>query len=85
MELFRTKDFFIFVQGEHSLWWDRQTGASIPKSGEFQKLLLNCCSQHDSITCTPPLADALSIPICIVFYSFILICFLQDNLFLEVD
>lgn len=35
MELFRTNDFFIFVQGEFSLWWDRQTGASIPKTGQF--------------------------------------------------
>ncbi|KAJ8920227.1 hypothetical protein NQ315_011888 [Exocentrus adspersus] len=32
MELFRTNDFYIFVNGEHSLWWDRQTGAFIPKT-----------------------------------------------------
>ncbi|XP_065155717.1 phosphatidylinositide phosphatase SAC2 isoform X2 [Atheta coriaria] len=33
MELFRTDDFYIFVKDEHSLWWDRQTGAFIPKTG----------------------------------------------------
>nr|XP_023023491.1 phosphatidylinositide phosphatase SAC2 [Leptinotarsa decemlineata] len=33
MELFRTSEFYIFVNGEHSLWWDRQTGAFIPKTG----------------------------------------------------
>ncbi|KAJ8983827.1 hypothetical protein NQ317_008953 [Molorchus minor] len=32
MELFRTSEFYIFVNGEHSLWWDRQTGAFIPKT-----------------------------------------------------
>ncbi|XP_018575995.1 phosphatidylinositide phosphatase SAC2 isoform X2 [Anoplophora glabripennis] len=32
MELFRTNDFYIFVNGEYSLWWDRQTGAFIPKT-----------------------------------------------------
>ncbi|CAH1279100.1 unnamed protein product [Diabrotica balteata] len=33
MELFRTNDFYIFIKGEYSLWWDRQTGAFIPKTG----------------------------------------------------
>nr|CAH7731652.1 unnamed protein product [Callosobruchus chinensis] len=33
MELFKTNDFYIFVVGEYSLWWDRQTGAFIPKTG----------------------------------------------------
>ncbi|XP_008198080.1 phosphatidylinositide phosphatase SAC2 isoform X1 [Tribolium castaneum] len=33
MELFRTNEFYIFVSGEYSLWWDRQTGAFIPKTG----------------------------------------------------
>ncbi|CAH0554343.1 unnamed protein product [Brassicogethes aeneus] len=33
MELFRTSDFYIFVNGEFSLWWDRYTGACIPKTG----------------------------------------------------
>lgn len=33
MELFRTDDFYIFVKGEYSLWWDRFTGAFIPKTG----------------------------------------------------
>ncbi|XP_057652993.1 phosphatidylinositide phosphatase SAC2 isoform X2 [Diorhabda carinulata] len=33
MELFRTNDFYIFVKGEYSLWWDRHTGAFIPKTG----------------------------------------------------
>lgn len=33
MELFRTEDFYIFVKGEYSLWWDRITGAFIPKTG----------------------------------------------------
>ncbi|XP_049823594.1 phosphatidylinositide phosphatase SAC2 isoform X2 [Aethina tumida] len=33
MELFRTNEFYIFVNGEYSLWWDRQTGAFIPKTG----------------------------------------------------
>lgn len=44
MELFRTNEFFIFVKGEFSLWWDRQTGASIPKTGQlfyFQTCLVN--------------------------------------------
>lgn len=34
MELLRTEDFYIFINGEHSLWWDRQTGVFIPRSGE---------------------------------------------------
>ncbi|XP_060529101.1 phosphatidylinositide phosphatase SAC2 isoform X2 [Cylas formicarius] len=33
MELFRTAEFYIFVKDQHSLWWDRQTGAFIPKTG----------------------------------------------------
>ncbi|XP_066141253.1 phosphatidylinositide phosphatase SAC2 isoform X2 [Euwallacea fornicatus] len=33
MELFRTNEFYIFVKGEYSLWWDRNTGAYIPKTG----------------------------------------------------
>ncbi|CAG9858735.1 unnamed protein product [Phyllotreta striolata] len=33
MELFRTNEFYIFTKGEYSLWWDRQTGAFIPKTG----------------------------------------------------
>ncbi|XP_044259683.1 phosphatidylinositide phosphatase SAC2 isoform X2 [Tribolium madens] len=33
MELFRTNEFYIFISGEYSLWWDRQTGAFIPKTG----------------------------------------------------
>ncbi|KAK4875984.1 hypothetical protein RN001_012406 [Aquatica leii] len=33
MELLRTDDFYIFVNGENSLWWDRQTGIFVPKSG----------------------------------------------------
>ncbi|KAF5298153.1 hypothetical protein FQA39_LY02577 [Lamprigera yunnana] len=33
MELLRTDDFYIFVKGENSLWWDRQTGVFVPKSG----------------------------------------------------
>ncbi|XP_031350029.1 phosphatidylinositide phosphatase SAC2 isoform X1 [Photinus pyralis] len=33
MELLRTEDFYIFVKGENSLWWDRQTGIFVPKSG----------------------------------------------------
>ncbi|XP_017769575.1 PREDICTED: phosphatidylinositide phosphatase SAC2 isoform X2 [Nicrophorus vespilloides] len=33
MELFRTDEFYIFVKDQHSLWWDRQTGAFIPKTG----------------------------------------------------
>ncbi|XP_063921192.1 phosphatidylinositide phosphatase SAC2 isoform X1 [Zophobas morio] len=33
MELFRTNEFYIFINGEYSLWWDRQTGAFIPKTG----------------------------------------------------
>lgn len=33
MEVFRTDDFYILVKNEHSLWWDRQTGAFIPKTG----------------------------------------------------
>ncbi|XP_072393622.1 phosphatidylinositide phosphatase SAC2 isoform X3 [Diabrotica undecimpunctata] len=33
MELFRTNDFYILIKGEYSLWWDRQTGAFIPKTG----------------------------------------------------
>lgn len=35
MELFRTEDFYIFVKGEYSLWWDRITGALIPKTGRW--------------------------------------------------
>ena len=34
MELFRTNEFYIFINGEYSLWWDRQTGAFIPKTGK---------------------------------------------------
>ncbi|CAH2009385.1 unnamed protein product [Acanthoscelides obtectus] len=33
MEVFRTNDFYIFINGEYSLWWDRHTGAFIPKTG----------------------------------------------------
>ncbi|XP_030753570.1 phosphatidylinositide phosphatase SAC2 isoform X2 [Sitophilus oryzae] len=33
MELFRTNEFYIFVKDEYSLWWDRNTGAFIPKTG----------------------------------------------------
>jgi hypothetical protein len=33
MELFRTNEFYIFINGEYSLWWDRLTGAFIPKTG----------------------------------------------------
>ncbi|KAL1494584.1 hypothetical protein ABEB36_010159 [Hypothenemus hampei] len=33
MELFRTNEFYIFLKGEYSLWWDRNTGAFIPKTG----------------------------------------------------
>ncbi|KAG5890101.1 hypothetical protein JTB14_026472 [Gonioctena quinquepunctata] len=33
MEVFRTNEFYIFANGDHSLWWDRQTGAFIPKTG----------------------------------------------------
>ncbi|CAG9818977.1 unnamed protein product [Phaedon cochleariae] len=33
MELYRTSQFYIFVDGKHSLWWDRQTRAFIPKTG----------------------------------------------------
>ncbi|XP_022917953.1 phosphatidylinositide phosphatase SAC2 isoform X2 [Onthophagus taurus] len=32
MEVFRTPDFYIFVKGNNSLWWDRHTGLFIPKS-----------------------------------------------------
>lgn len=35
MELFRTNEFYIFINGEHSLWWDRLTGIFIPKTGTF--------------------------------------------------
>lgn len=35
MELFRTDDFYIFAKGEYSLWWDRLTGAFIPKTGKL--------------------------------------------------
>lgn len=40
MELFRTNDFYIFVNGEYSLWWDRQTAAFIPKTGKLA--LIHC-------------------------------------------
>lgn len=40
MELFRTDDFYIFVKGEYSLWWDRNTGAFIPKTGKYYLYLL---------------------------------------------
>lgn len=33
MELFRTDHFYIFISGEHSLWFDRFTGQLTPKSG----------------------------------------------------
>ncbi|KAH1005438.1 hypothetical protein HUJ04_006428 [Dendroctonus ponderosae] len=33
MELFRTNEFYIFVKGQFSLWWDRNTGVFIPKTG----------------------------------------------------
>lgn len=33
MEVFRTKQFYIFVRETHSLWWDRETGILIPKAG----------------------------------------------------
>ncbi|KAF5276553.1 hypothetical protein FQR65_LT03983 [Abscondita terminalis] len=33
MEVLRTNDFYIFVNGGNSLWWDRQTGIFVPKSG----------------------------------------------------
>ena len=34
MELFKTNDFYIFHQGEHSLWCSRKTGLLEPKSGK---------------------------------------------------
>ena len=39
MELFRTKDFYIFRQAEHSLWCCRKTGRLEPKTGNG--LILN--------------------------------------------
>lgn len=33
MELFRTAEYYIFRQGEHSLWCDRKTGVLEPKTG----------------------------------------------------
>jgi hypothetical protein len=33
MELFRTDQYYIFVNGEYGLWWDRTTGEFNAKSG----------------------------------------------------
>ena len=33
MELFRTSNYYIFRQGEHSLWCSRKTGAFEPRTG----------------------------------------------------
>lgn len=33
IELFRTEQYYIFVNGEHSLWWDRRTGELTAKTG----------------------------------------------------
>jgi hypothetical protein len=36
MELFRTDQYYIFVNGEYSLWWDRTTGEFEAKSGNIR-------------------------------------------------
>jgi hypothetical protein len=33
MELFRTTEYYIFRQGEHSLWCNRKTGHLEPRTG----------------------------------------------------
>lgn len=33
MELFRTTEYYIFRQGEHSLWCSRKTGLLEPRTG----------------------------------------------------
>lgn len=35
MELFKTNKYYIFRQGEHSLWCSRQSGQLEPKTGEL--------------------------------------------------
>lgn len=35
MELFRTADYYIFRQGEHSLWCSRKTGILEPRTGNI--------------------------------------------------
>jgi len=36
MELFRTDQYYIFVNGEYGLWWDRVTGEFEAKSGNIR-------------------------------------------------
>lgn len=36
MELFRTDQHYIFVNGEYGLWWDRTTGEFEAKSGNIR-------------------------------------------------
>lgn len=35
MELFRTTEYYIFRQGEHSLWCNRKSGILEPRTGNF--------------------------------------------------
>lgn len=35
MEVFRSEEFYIFVQDDVSLWWSRVNGEFLSKSGEF--------------------------------------------------
>lgn len=39
IELFKTEDFYIFVQNEYSLWWNRATGQMTAKTGTFNLIL----------------------------------------------
>jgi hypothetical protein len=36
IELFRTDAYYIFQNGEHSLWWNRVTGQCEAKSGKLE-------------------------------------------------
>lgn len=36
MELFRSDQYYIFVNGEYSLWWDRNTGGFEAKTGNIR-------------------------------------------------
>lgn len=46
MELFRTQQYYIFVKGEYSLWWDRVTGELLPKTGKRRCYCLYLVKNH---------------------------------------
>ena len=42
MELFRTDQYYIFINGEYGLWWNRTTGEFEAKSGGSLPLCHDC-------------------------------------------